>query len=187
MSPTDRRLWIFFLFGFSFSLPAGAVEPLGRKFDSIRLGITVKAFLKIVPGEEHKDLYLDLVEGERVFEVPETSLPKGIARLNARFFKDRLYKISVEHTRDSLTEEAWASLLDRLSKRHGKVPAQQQPMRESVYEIHRWEDPATVYILQREIRMRKKDEKLVSGFTVFDTYLDKPIWEERLQAERGLF
>ncbi len=53
-------------------------------------------------------------------------------------------------------------------------------------EIIRWDDGSTVLILQRELRMRFDEKKLVKSFVVFVTYLDQSVWKERLEAETEL-
>ena len=166
-----------------FPSAAPAVEPIDRQFESLRLGMTPQDFQKAFPAQEHRDLYLGLLPGERVFAVTETALPQGVASLTGRFFHDRLYKISVEYARDRFDEEVWKSLVSRQMDRYGRVPVQQQPIGERINEFIRWEDGATVYILQRELRIRFEQKKMVKNFSVFFTYLDKSIWDERLKAE----
>jgi hypothetical protein len=166
-----------------FPAVTSAAEPIDRQFESLRLGMTPQDFQKAFSSQEHNDLYLNLLPGERVFAVTETALPKGMMGLTGRFFHDRLYKISVEYTRDGFSEEAWNAMVSRQMERYGRVPVQQQPIGERINEIIRWEDDATVFILQRELRIRFQEKKMVKSFSVLITYLDKAIWEERLKAE----
>ena len=163
---------------------AGAL--IERQFGSLVLGMTVEAFRKAAPSLELKEAYLNLLPDERFLSVMDVALPKGVVQLTGRFYRDRLYKISVEYARDGFDEEAWTSMVSRQMERYGKVPIQRQPIGERINEIIRWDDGSTVLILQRELRMRFEQKKLVKSFGVFVTYLDQSVWKERLEAEMEL-
>jgi hypothetical protein len=164
-------------------LAAKGEEPLDRSFESLRLGMTLQAFQESASSIESKEIYLNLLPDERFFRVLDDALPEGVATLAGRFYHGRLYKISVEYQRDWFTEENWTRLIDGQMQRYGKVAIQKKPLRERMLEIARWEDRSSVYILQREVRMSFKENKPGNRFTVFVTYLDKPLWNERITAE----
>jgi hypothetical protein len=169
-------------------LAAKGEESLDRSFESLRLGMTLEAFQESAPSIESKEIYLNLLSDERFFRVLDDVLPEGVANLTGRFYRGQLYKISVEYQRDWFAEEDWAQLIDGQMQRYGKVAIQKRPLRERMLEIARWEDRSSVYIIQREIRMSFKDKKQGNSFAVFVTYLDKPLWDERISAEtRFLF
>ena len=184
----SRLITILSLLFLAFSpLAAKGEEPLGRSFESLRLGMTLKAFQESVPSIESKEIYLNLLSDERFFRVLDDVLPEGVANLTGRFYHGRLYKILVEYQRDWFAEEDWTQLINEQMQRYGKVAIQRKPIRERMLEIARWEDRSSVHIIQREIRMSFKDKKPGSSFifTVFVTYLDNPLWNERIAAETG--
>ena len=184
----SRLITILSLLFLAFSpLAAKGEEPLGRSFESLRLGMTLKAFQESVPSIESKEIYLNLLSDERFFRVLDDVLPEGVANLTGRFYHGRLYKILVEYQRDWFAEEDWTQLINEQMQRYGKVAILRKPIRERMLEIARWEDRSSVHIIQREIRMSFKDKKPGSSFifTVFVTYLDNPLWNERIAAETG--
>lgn len=182
----DYRPAIIFVFLFLTVavFPTHGKEPLDRLFAPLQLGMTLKAFQQAVSSTESREAYLSLLSGERFFKVADEVLPEGLASLSARFYHGRLYKILAAYIPDGLSEENWSEMVDQKMRQYGKIPIQRRPIRERMLEISRWEDDATVYILQREIRMRRfKDKKPGNSFTVSITYLDKPLWDQRVAAE----
>jgi hypothetical protein len=169
-------------------LAADALRPLDRSLQSIRLGMTPEAFGEAVPSVEMEQMYLNLLPGERFLKVKEDVLADGIAQFTGRFYLEQLYKITVEYNENWMDDEAWRDLLQEKMEQHGKVPVEEMPVREGIFQSARWEDDATIYILRRQVRLRFKDKKLVNQTTVFVTYLDKTLWAARSRAEtEGLF
>jgi hypothetical protein len=171
------------------ALPAGspAGEPIGRSFESLQLGMTDEAFLAAVPSVEMRDTYLNLLPEERFFRVKSDVLPKGVAELTAHLYKGRLYKIQVAYVEDWFDDAAWNSMVESGNNRYGKAESDQRQLGEGLMQLARWEDKTTVYIIRRQIKPRFRDQKFVKESTVYVTYLDQALWDERLRAEGSLF
>lgn len=188
MTATPRIVFflVFFLALFRV-MTVGAGELLERSFENLQLGMSAKAFLETVPSVEMRDEYLNLLPDERFFRVKEAARPKGVAQWTAHLYKERLYKISVEYAEGWFDDPAWDSMIRSGNQKYGTAPIDQRQLGEGLMQLARWEDDATVYIIRRQIKPRFQDKKLVKVSTVYITYLDKVLWNERQRAEGPLF
>jgi hypothetical protein len=169
------------------AFPSDAAEPLDRSFESLKLGMTDEAFLAAAPSVEMRDAYLNLVPDERFFRVKGEALPKGVAELAVHLYRGHLYKIAIAYVENWFDDTAWDSMVESGNRRYGKAQSDQRQLGEGLMQLARWEDKATVYIIRRQMKPRFRDQKFVKQSTVYITYLDKALWDERLRAEGSLF
>lgn len=168
-------------------MPVSAGVPIERSFAKLKLGMTIEAFLKQYPAQERTDPFLNLAPGERFFEIKENSLPKNVAALAAKFLNNRLYRLSLEYTKEFAEQTSWEALLTKTAQKYGKVVVQSSSQGEKVVEIARWDDGTTTLILQREGKPRFESKKFKTVFTISVVYLDDALWNERLALEQEMF
>ena len=175
--------FFFFLFLFSGLSAAQSKEPIDRSFGPIKLGLNPTALQEVVPSIENNAMYLGLIPGERFFEVVEAALPEGVVSVSSQFYKERLYKISVEFGKNWFSDDEWEALVEKEREEYGHVSMERKQIAEAVHEIVRWEDESTVYILRRELKTRIRNKKFFQRSVVSSIRFDKKIWEERVRAE----
>lgn len=171
---------LFLFFGLS---AAQSKEPVDRSFGPIELGLNPTTLHEVVPLIENNAMYLGLIAGERFFEVVEEALPDGVVSVSNRFFKEKLYKISVEFDKNWFSDDEWQTLVEKEQEIYGHVSIERKQIAESVHEIVRWEDESTVYILRRALKVRFRNKKVVQNSVVYSIRFDKKIWEERGRQE----
>ncbi len=168
-------------------MPVSAGVPIERSFAKLKLGMTIEAFTKQYPAQERTDSFLNLVSGERFFEISAAKLPKDVAALACKFLNNRLYRISVEYTKEFAERTSWEALLTKTAKKYGKVTVQANTEGDKHIEIARWDDGTTTLILQQEGKARFESKKFKTVFTFSVVYLDDALWNERLAMEQELF
>ena len=186
MEATIRVFIIIFFLSVFFTLVSAGL-PIERSFAKLKLGMTIEAFSKQYSAQERTDPFLNLASGERFFEVSTAALPKDVAALACKFLNNRLYRISVEYTKEYAERVNWEDWLAETAKKYGKVTVQSNAERNKRIEIARWDDGITTLILQRVEQVSFESKKLKEEFTFSVAYLDDALWKERLAMEEILF
>jgi len=177
----------------SFGLPpiyptvASALSPIDRTVGVVRLGMTVGEFQKAVKSSDQTSMNPGLIEGEQSFEVLSESLPADVRLMGCRFLHGRLYRISLEYREGAFDEARWDALIKSDMERYGKVPIETKILGERPFEFVEWNDPKTRMVLQREHRMRFEANRLEKRYRIVMILMDQALWNERQEAEGGMF
>ena len=176
MAPAHAPLWA-----------APPHPPIDRVLGALRLGMSVEQFQAAVPGDEQTGPENDLMPEERLFAVLRGGLPEGARGSGVRFLHGRLYRITADYREGTFDEARWKDLIGKNTERYGPPISQNRNVGERVLEILQWDDPKTRLVIQRELRMRIENKKMVKKFTVLIMLLDRELWKERSEYEMSWY